>query len=320
MFEIKFISLRFARILNCCDMKKLHYFLIFILFFASNQVDAQNLKPYVLGVVSNNPMEQFKTDMSSNLESEGLNVVGEYSPADDPDRWVVVISSDELVNAVKKVKGLTGFAATLRVGLINENDTITVSYTNPVYWGNAYFRDDYPQVEQEYKKVSSKLEAAMKKIGKFNGEVFGSKKGIEVDDLRKYRYMMGMPRFDDPEELNEFNNYEDAISKIEANLKAGVENVSLVYALEIPGEKIKLYGFALGGEDGESKFVPKIDISDPKHTAFLPYEMLVVDGNVFMLHGRYRIALSYPDLKMGTFTKIMSTPGNIEDMLEKVTE
>jgi hypothetical protein len=42
-------------------------------------------------------------------------------------------------------------------------------------------------------------------------------------------------------------------------------------------------------------------------------------GNeVHMLHGRYRIALSFPDLTMGTFGKIMSTPGNIEELLEQV--
>jgi len=59
--------------------------------------------------------------------------------------------------------------------------------------------------------------------------------------------------------------------------------------------------------------MPIIDIDNPKHTAFLPYEILVMNGEVHMLHGRYRIALSFPDLTMGTFTKIMSTPGDIEN-------
>ena len=79
-----------------------------------------------------------------------------------------------------------------------------------------------------------------------------------------------------------------------------------------------LYGFALGGPDGESKFLPIIDIANPKHTAFLPYEVLVMNNEVHMLHGRFRIALSFPDLTMGTFTKIMSTPGNIEKLLSQL--
>ena len=57
--------------------------------------------------------------------------------------------------------------------------------------------------------------------------------------------------------------------------------------------------------------MPIIDIAQQKHVTFLPYELLVVGKEVRMLHGRLRIALSFPDLTMGTFTKIMSTPGEI---------
>jgi hypothetical protein len=67
-------------------------------------------------------------------------------------------------------------------------------------------------------------------------------------------------------------------------------------------------------------FLPKIDVNSPKHTAFLPYEFLVYENKVLMLHGRYRIALSFPDLGMGTFMKIMSTPGNLADAVESLTK
>ena len=66
--------------------------------------------------------------------------------------------------------------------------------------------------------------------------------------------------------------------------------------------------------------MPLIDISSPKHTAFLPYELLILDNKVYMLHGRFRIALSFPDLSMGQFMKIVSTPGYIEDTFEKLCE
>ncbi len=66
--------------------------------------------------------------------------------------------------------------------------------------------------------------------------------------------------------------------------------------------------------------MPIIDIGTNKLTAFLPYELLVLNDKAYMLHGRFRIALSFPDLTMGTFMKIVSTPGNIEDMLESVTQ
>ena len=301
-------------------MKNLQKFLTLVTLLCNFQLNAQNLQPYILGIESNKNVNELKSELKSNLESEGIDVLGEYAPANDENRWLMVISSGELTSAVIATKGLTGFAAVLRIALTVEESKVLITYTNPKYWGNAYFRNDFPEVEKYYKGLTSKLVAAMKKSGQYKGTEFGSKKGIEVEDLRKYRYMFGMPRFDDPVTLNEFNSYEAAISKIEGNIREGKENVSLVYSQEIPNEKMKLYGFALNGEKGESSFLPKIDITNPKHTAFLPYEILVKEGNVYMLHGRYRIALSFPDLTMGTFTKIMSTPGDIKDQFKAITE
>ena len=301
-------------------MKKIQYFLLIMMVPFIKDLQAQSLRPYILGAVSNESIEKVKSDLENNLKAEGINVLGGYMPAEDADRWVMVFSSENLIQAVKKVKGQTGFAAALRIGLTKADNQIQISYTNPAYWGMAYFRDNYKDVEDNFNSLNNKLEIVMKKSGQYSGKDFGSEDGIDMDDLKKYRYMMGMPRFDDPVELRQFSTFEAAISKIESNIKKGVDNVSLIYSIEIPGEDFKLYGFGLSGEDGESKFLPKIDISEPKHTAFLPYEMLVMGGQVIMLHGRYRIALSFPDLKMGTFTKIISTPGDIKDMLEIISE
>ncbi|MEX1383895.1 MAG: hypothetical protein AB1Z17_10895, partial [Lutibacter sp.] len=54
------------------------------------------------------------------------------------------------------------------------------------------------------------------------------------------------------------------------------------------------------------------------HVAALPYEIILQGKNATMLHGKYRIALHWPELTMGTFMKIMSTPGDIEDTLEEL--
>ena len=132
--------------------------------------------------------------------------------------------------------------------------------------------------------------------------------------------MFGMPYFDDTIELGDFDNYTAALAKVESSVKKGIPNVKMVYKVAIPGKELTLYGFALSGADGESRFLPIIDINKPKHTAFLPYEILVMGNKVYMLHGRYRIAISFPDLTMGTFSKIMSTPGNIEDLLKQLVK
>ena len=282
--------------------------------------DTANLKPYILGYESSASLTEIRTTLKTNLKAEGFNVLGEYKPASDANRWLIVVGSSNLTSAVQKVGGLTGFAATLRVAITKESGVWKVTYTNPKYWGNAYFRDDFPKVESYYNNVTNKFAAAMKKSGTYIGATFGSKEGVELDDLRDYQYMMGMPDFDDVVELEDFDSYNEAVAKIDANLAKGISGLKKVYAYKIPGKNLKLYGIALTGSTGESSFMAKIDGGSPKHTAFLPYEILVNDEEVVMLHGRFRIAVAFPDLTMGTFSKIMSTPGDIEDMMEKLCE
>ena len=152
------------------------------------------------------------------------------------------------------------------------------------------------------------------------GSSFGSKLRLAISELRKYHYMFGMPYFDDTEEMGEFSNHSKGVSKIRSALNIGVLNVKKVYKISIAGKDITLFGLGLSGASGESRFMLIIDLGTPKHTAFLPYELLVVNGEVHMLHSRFRIALSFPDLTMTTFTKIMSTPSDIEDMLDPLVE
>lgn len=297
-------------------IKKL-FLIIFIISFVATNLTAQNLQPYILAATSDASLSEISVAVKNNLTAAGLEVIGEYSPAKDSNRKVFVITSDELKDAVNTIGGLTGFATVLRVALTDENGTINISYTNPVYWGNAYFGDNYDQVQSNYLTVTAKISSALFKFGEIKNIPFGTEDGLTEKSLRKYRYMFGMEKFDNVAKLNEFESYEDAVNTIDEKL---ANSESLVYSVEFPEEKLKLYGIAISGEKGEEHFLPIIDISTPKHTAFLPYELLIVDKKAVMLHGRYRIALSFPDLTMMTFSKIMSTPGNIKKDLQGYTE
>ena len=299
-------------------MEKL--FSSFFLLLISFSAISQNLKPYILGATFSGDIIEASEKVTAGLQGAGFTVVGQYNPMEVDTRWIAVVSHPSLDKAVKLVGGLTGFASTLRVGITVEGGMINISYTNPPYWGNAYFKDNYDKVAGDYGRVDLAFKKALAGIGTMNGSSFGSEKGEEIENLREYHYMFGMPYFDDTNEFGDFDTHEEVITKIEKSLKWGKAGVKLVYRHDVPGTKLTLYGFALSGEDGESNFMPKIDIGDPKHTAFLPYELLVMDNEVHMLHGRYRIALSFPDLTMGTFTKIMSTPGDIEDLLKQLVE
>jgi uncharacterized protein (DUF302 family) len=281
---------------------------------------AQVYFPYTLGATSDKSLKESTSIVKEKLKANGFQVLGEYAPAGDADRWLIVVTSDSLLFAAGKTGGLTGFAAALRVALTHESGRFLISYTTPEYWLNAYYRDEYDAVRTLLDPLSGKLEKVMQESGTYSGTAFGSEKGLNVDDLRSYKYMLGMPKFHEAKKLGKFDSYKEAIDKVESSLLKGLPDIAKVYAVEIPDKELKLYGVALGGEKGESHFLPIIDISSPRHTAFLPYEFLVVGNEVHMLHGRFRIALSFPDLKMGTFTKIMSTPGDIQDLLESIVE
>jgi hypothetical protein len=127
-----------------------------------------------------------------------------------------------------------------------------------------------------------------------------------------------MPDFDDPEELATFDSFEEGLRIIRDNLNNGKGHTHKVYELVFPDKKIAVFGVGLWDEEtGESHFLP---IVGEGHIANLPYEIILQGKEATMLAGKYRIALFWPELSMSTFMKIKSTPGDIEDIMEGLTE
>ena len=90
-----------------------------------------------------------------------------------------------------------------------------------------------------------------------------------------------------------------------------------------------LFGIALQGKNDDDcssdKYIMShIDKSIPRHSAHLPYELLVYGSEAEALYARFRIAISWPHLPMmasetgATFMSIMCAPGAIEDALKAV--
>lgn len=291
----------------------------FILMMVSTGLIGQEFKPYILGAQSGDSLEVVSEKIQTALSEAGFTILGGYQPAADEGRYVYVINSVEIIEAVQEFGELTGFAAALRVGLTVDGAVVNISYTNPLYLGHAYFQKQFAAVETNFQEVDKKLKQVMAGLGEAKDEPFGAEEGMTPKELSRYHYMFGMEYFDDVVELTEFSSYDVGKSIIESKLSKGGDT-KMVYAFEVPGHDLKLYGIGLSGEDGEAHFLPIIDIGAPKHTAFLPYEILLMGNQAVMLHGRYRIALAFPDLTMTTFSKIMSTPGDIEDLMRSVTE
>ncbi len=280
---------------------KLSNALFLLLMFCASLAQADTTyKPYVFASTA-------AADVKTKLEAAGFKVVGEYEPYDGAK--VIVVTSDALKTAAAK-SNRGGYGAVVRVAISTKNDGGTqVSYTNPAYWANGY------RMENELGDVAAALKTALGSNG-----TFGSKKGLTEAKLRDYRYVSvwgaRTPNFTEQVDLATYPNHKNAVETVEANLKAGKGDTTLVYRVDIPGKDETVFGMGLKGEhDGaDEKAMTTLSgfTGDPKHTAYMPYEILVSGTKVEMLHGKFRIALSFPDLGMLQFMKIRKAPDAIE--------
>ncbi len=296
-------------------MKRIYFIsLVAILFFISH-TNAQALSPYIEVGDYSEHISQAANKVSENLKAKGFNVIGMYNPGGKPNLKVVVFTRKDLQQVTLKVTDRGALASALKVGLKSNANGTTISYLNPDYLFNAYLGSDYPKYESQLKNISQDVTSALSSLGSLNKPFGGS---VPTKDLRKYQYKTFMPYFTDPVKLKSFDSFEQGVETISRNLEKEKGNTKMVYKLIFSGEKVAVFGVGLLDKSkGESHFLP---IIGEEHLAAMPYEIILQDKQATMLHGRYRIALHWPDLTMGTFMKIMSTPGDIEDMLEGLCE
>lgn len=264
-------------------MKKL----ILSLLLASVSVLAEDISSYLYGEYKS------ASDVKSGLSANGFEIIGEYDAMDDTQYHVVVYTD----SAIKKLasKESRGFAGVQKV-LIDSKEKKLV-FTNPDYFMAAFLQDDNnPELS---KKITAKLAA------KF-GTLSPSTCKLEDDDISGYHFMMGMPYYED---MIEIASGEGLDNLLETNAK---ENI--VFKLKL--DNATLYGVAMTSEDGEKSYIPAIEAN--KHAAFLPYMVLIEDNKAKILHGKFYLAISNPDLSMGDFMNISSAPGDIEDYMTKM--
>ncbi len=274
---------------------------------ASSTVAAAKLKPFVLGSSGAGTVEDKVAEVKGALTGQGFEIAGDYAPY--AGAHVVVVTSGELKSAAAK-SDFGGYGAVQRVSVTQAGDQVQVAYTNPVYWAAAY------RMKADLSGVASKLSAALGKVKDFGCE----DKCRSDKELRGYHYKVFMPYFDDPDELASYGSFDEAVAKVEAGLAAGKGGTSKVYRVDIPGKKEAVFGVAMteGFSSGE-KIMGLIDGAEVKHTAHLPYELLVSGDKVYALNGKFRIAISFLDLSMmgkGSFMEIMDSPGAIAKALK----
>ena len=262
----------------------------------------EKLKPYMLVSEDIGALAAVTGEVKEKLAANDLELVGEYSPREGSQ--VLVVTCDALKATAAKTD-FGGYGAAIRVGLTQVGEKVQVAYLNPTYLAYAY------RMEDGLAPVLEKLQAALGA-----GTPFGAKKGFTEKTLRKYHYMVGMPYFNSHIELAKHDSHEAAVAAVEKGLKAGAGDTAQVYKVAVTGKDEIVYGVAIKvGNGADSVVMNTCDLGTQKHTAYAPYELLVSGNKVYALHARFRIALSFPDLGMGTFTKIISAPGAIQASL-----
>ncbi len=265
------------------------------------------LKPYILGSISTETFEETSEKVVDLLTNNGFEIVGKYIPYENAK--VLIITNDELQTIASK-STYGGYGAVQRVSITKVRENIQISYTNPKYFANAY------RLQNNLETIVENLKLALG----YKNE-FGSVKGLSRDKLKNYHYTVMMPYFDDQTVLAKYKSHSEAVKSLESGFSKNSGSVEKLYKVQIPGKDEVVYGVAIKeGSGSDKRIIENCDKEDLKHTCYMPYEILVLNNKIYAMQGKFRIALNFPDLSMGTFMKISTAPGAIEKALKKVAK
>jgi hypothetical protein len=229
--------------------------------------------------------------LKQKLKDCGLTVLGTHPVAGNTNYTTVVYTAPALKEAAKLPN--RGFIAVQRI-MHNSKDH-TLLATNPEYFMRAFLQKDYK--DGMAKPVTDALTAAL-------GKLTPTDDSLKTKKLKKYHFMVSMPYYDDFARVAKGTTAELS-KKLEAKAK---DRIIFKLKLNADGSSI-LYGVALPTKI--EKFNKKLETMGKSQ--LLPYTVLIENGEANILHAKFYLALSFPQLTMTEFMKIMSVPGDIKD-------
>lgn len=276
----------------------MHVFQRLVLFvllgmFMQSAAVAVELHGFILAERSHNSLGRMNEAVLEKLKKNGFDILGNYSPEDGVD--IFIITSPALKKVAAKSE-YGGFGAVIkvsvaRVTLKDGSKEIQVSYNNPEYMALAYRLGD------RLTSVKAKLKKTLGAVEEFGG-------AVDEKALPDYNYAIGLEGFSGFFDLATFSSYREAVKKVESNLAKGRFGISEVFRLDIPGKKQTLIGLGMKADVKKHRFINDkyvmgiIDYQQPRRYPHLPYEILVIGNRVIALHPHFRIAIDFPDLHM----------------------
>lgn len=293
------------------------WLLLLFLMLAGNTsilVAADNLNPFIYAGDISGSLQQASSEVKSKIKASAFELVHEYQPNDNS--AVFIISSKDLrAEAAKSEHG--GFAGVQRLSLVKAGNKYQFSYTNPVFMQHAYLMDK--------SDLSSYLDKMKTAFG--YKEEFGAT-NMTASKLKRYKYSFGLEKFTDFYELKSYGSSAEAIKELEKGFTVAENGVKKLFTMKFEGKDITLIGVKLdavgSGEEwlDENKMLEIIDHKDPRRVAYLPYEILVMDGKYYVMAARFRIALYFSDLPMfgpNGFGKLFNVPNAYAKAFTMVT-
>ena len=265
-------------------------------------------------------------DVETKLTAAGFEVLARVKPIKKKDIETFVITNEYIKNlANRPTRGL--LAQVMRVTVNKKMQQVRI--TNPLLYFKAYLQNDY-KVGDEKPVIAAIMKAFPKAVDtdmQKNDEGELEDKNVEMlkyDALADYHFMIGMPYYNDMDELKEHADINVLLKKLKKGAKkiksTGKKKDNLAYLIKLSPTR---YVAGLRLSKRTEKFAKKIGT---RNIGLLPWGVLIevedVDGKKVAfakaLNAKYRIALNYSDLDMGGFMGIMTVPGAITKELSKV--
>ena len=230
-------------------------------------------------------------EATAKLQAAGFKVIATYKIDKKGKVTSIVFSDDALVKKASKPQ--RGFAANMR--LLVDEMTGQISISNPIYVQKAFMQDDYDDAfaKETLKRLRDNFEGLQ-----------NSKDVVKFIRLPRYKFMNGMPVYEDMKEVATGTN--------EALLAKAHKSKKVIFEQKLSNGSV-LLGVQLSRRT--TKFVKKIGYQNAE---LLPYPVLIEDGKALMLAPKYYIAVMYPLLSMSEFMTIATVPGAINKDIDKI--
>ena len=104
---------------------------------------SQELAPYVKVGELTESIQSTYDKVISVLTDNNFTVLGTYNPSNKSSLKVVVFTRTDIKNKVVQVADRGALAAAFKIGLVQLDEKVVLSYTNPDYIFRAYLGDSY---------------------------------------------------------------------------------------------------------------------------------------------------------------------------------